>query len=328
MRHNHSGRAGRAGFTLIELLIVMAIIATLVSLTAAAVYKVIGLGPRTACRTEIGELETAIRSFQNRFNVDYIPSRIKLCQKMGSYTNAPLDVDSKDYLLRVFPKLNNNNYWTTTGIRWHSSWPPGGSQTATLEGHQCLVFFLGGIPVTNPNGCVGFSTSPNDPSVLGGDRIPPFYDFKSSRLTTDFSGGNNFFSYLDPFPKAKPVINASGNRIDVPAKPYAYFSHYKASNGYSRYATLTPPSDNNILDRLDTPNPPIVGLRAGPYALANTPTPRYYKPDSFEIISAGPDALFGPGGVFSPSDTSGLGTGGEGRDNMTNFTPGRLEGGE
>jgi hypothetical protein len=302
---------------LIELLIVMAIIAILVSLTAAAVYKVLQLGPRTAARTEIGELETGIRAFQTKFEVEYIPSRIRLCQKVTAYSNSvPLDVDSRDYMLRLFRKmatLNGTTYtgtWATTGIKWDPTWPTGGNQSATLEGHQCLVFFLGGTPVSNPNGCVGFSTNPSDPSLLGGDRIGPFFDFKSSRLTTAYSGGSNFFSYLDPFPKAKPII-VSGNRVDVPAKPYAYFSHYKSVNGYPRYTG----SDNALLG-------------VSPYAQSLTPAPRYYKPDSFQIITAGPDALFGPGGVWTPGNTAALGPNGEGRDDMSNFVPGRLEGGE
>jgi general secretion pathway protein G len=319
MRHNHSGRAGRPGFTLVELLIVMAIIAILVSLTAAAVYKVIGLGPRTACRTEIGELETAIQNFQNKFGVDYVPSRIRLVKNIAAYGTNPagLDLDSRDYMLRLFPKIKTQ--WSTTaGIKW--SQDPTWNGDSILEGHQCLVFFLGGIQVTTPNaGCVGFSTNPNDPSVLGGDRVGPFYDFKSGRLVglphPPSTVPEKFFSYLDPF-SPPPAVGK---------KPYAYFSHYKALNGYNRYATLTPPSDNNILER---PGQPLLGLTAGPYALALTPAPRYYKPDSFQIISAGPDGLFGPGGVLAPGNTAALGPNGEGRDNMTNFVPGRLEGGE
>jgi general secretion pathway protein G len=322
MRLNDSGRAGRPSFTLVELLIVIGIIAILVSLTSAAVYKVLQIGPRTACRTEIGELEGAIQNFQNKFGVDYVPSRIRLVRNMASYGTSPLDVDSRDYMLKLF--RNCKAQWSSTGINW--SQDPAWNGDSILEGHQCLVFFLGGIQVTTPNnGCVGFSTNPNNPAAPGGDRIPPFFDFKSNRLTTVYaknpydtnaSHTKTFFSYLDPFPNPDPSVNTPPPNA---RKPYLYFSHYKTSNGYNRYGA----TDNVIAHTLPT-DPPAFSV--DPYAQGLTPAPRYYKGDSFQIISAGPDGIFGPGGQWTSSNPSALGP--NGRDDMSNFAPGRLEGGE
>src|SRR5262249_1485200 len=49
--------------------------------------------------------------------------------------------------------------WDTTGI----DWLPGQPGPVTLEGHQCLVFFLGGIPVNGV--CTGFSSNPANPAL-------------------------------------------------------------------------------------------------------------------------------------------------------------------
>src|SRR5204863_6808997 len=84
------------------------------------------------------------------------------------------------------------------------------SPPVTLEGHQCLVFFLGGIPKQGAEpGCLGFSTDPLDPAKLSqvDGRKAPFYNFPPKRLTK--GGCGNFYAFADPFGKGQP---------------YAYFS--------------------------------------------------------------------------------------------------------
>src|SRR5262249_25558652 len=142
------------------------------------------------------------------------------------------------------------------------------SDPVTLEGDQCLVFFLGGIPKqgTEP-GCLGFSSNRLDPAKIGeaAQRKGPFYAFPGNRLVK--RGKTHFYSSAAPFGKAQP---------------YAYFSNFGERNGYHRYGT----SD-------------CAGLGVAPY-YAELKPPRYYKERSYQIISAGADGVFGPGGRWEP----------------------------
>jgi general secretion pathway protein G len=283
-RTTDNGR--RSGFTLVELLVVIAIIAVLVGLTTAAVMKFLVEGPKTANFIEIRQLEVALENARTQFKLgsDQFPSRIMLCEKFAQYQppTSPLVVDSIRFLQQMFPRIDMtiwNNPAPTVGIDWNGN----GAIDPTpfvLEGDQCLVFFLGGIQTGagGINGCLGFSTDPRNPAAQTQSRIGPFYEFKSGRLrviphTTAPSTNAPFFSYFDAY-----------NR-----RPYAYFSSYRQANGYDHYAAL---------------GTDCAALGVWPYAEVWVPR-RYLKPNTFQIISAGPDGVFGVGtnnaaNVWSP----------------------------
>lgn len=267
MRLPPIARVQRTGFTLIELLVVIAIIAILVGLTAAGVMKVMFKGPELQNRNDITQLASAIESFKGKFQVEYIPSRIKLCRTLNQYDpNQQLDKDSIAYLKKLFPRCEAT--WGSSGIDWG---PPGWGNVVTLEGQECLVFFLGGKQVTGPNGVMGFSSnplSPMPPPGVNGD-ITPFAEFKSDRLVPGTNGG--FFVYLDAHKSL----------------PYAYFSSYKSRNNYNRYGSSDCPT-----------------LGVSPYREAAGQN-RYYNPSGFQIISAGTNKLFGPGDAPLPAPRPG-----------------------
>src|SRR5262249_60861996 len=106
---------------------------------------------------------------------------------------------------------------------------------------------------------------------VSGAKIAPFFEFKPSQLRDIH--GRGFFSYLDFYGQ----------------QPYAYFSSYNVVNGYNRYGGTDCPT-----------------LGVWPYAQEWQPVPRFWNPDSFQIISAGRDGKFGPGAtdasrVWSPA---------------------------
>src|SRR5438128_7724814 len=84
-----SARSRRAAFTLVELLVVIAIIIVLASLLLAAVFKALDLANEAATRTDVTQVTAAIQSFQTKFGVNYIPSRLVLCKLQGNYYQAP-----------------------------------------------------------------------------------------------------------------------------------------------------------------------------------------------------------------------------------------------
>ncbi len=296
MRLKQEPRRGRAGFTLVELLIVIAILAILFAMTTVAVGKFLIKGAEVSTRSDISQLSTAIETFKSKFNVEYLPSRIALYEDRAAFNTAagtdPLAAASLRFLKKMFHEdlgivRDANGNPTAVPLDWN-----GNGQADTnphlLEGHQCLVFFLGGIPELdangNPIGVTGFSTNKRVPTQAGGERMGPFFEFKASRLLS-VTGVNapSFPSYVDGYGKM----------------PYAYFSSYGRRNGYNPYTATTPPygSDNTGLT---------------PYQrTANN----FWNPTSFQIISAGEDGQFGTvTGVLTPGESVTAPV----ADNMTN----------
>jgi len=277
MKLQHVTRRGRHGFTLVELLVVIAIIAVLVGMVTAVVLRFLVKGPQTKTQNEISQLTNAVQTFQTTYKVGVFPSRIVLAEKVSYYDpNNPLHTFSVKYLSDMFPGLLRPDanaggaiVWASVGIDWNGNgqidaFDKGG--LVMLEGDQCLVFFLGGIPTNQGGigGCLGFSTNTRNPAQPGGERKGPFYEFVSDRLKD--LRGNGFYSYIDGWDKL----------------PYAYFSSYGKRNGYNRFYGLDGKSDCN-------------SLGVWPYAEALVPTMRYLNPESFQIISSGEDNAFGQG---------------------------------
>ncbi|MCI0456976.1 MAG: prepilin-type N-terminal cleavage/methylation domain-containing protein [Gemmataceae bacterium] len=285
MRPPRTSPTARAGFTLIELLVVIAIIAVLVGLTTAAVMNILRTPAVLQDRTDIQQLDMGIKTFHTKHGF-YFPSRIRLCRTLAEYTNktvpGSLDQKSVEYLNRMFNRLD----WSQ-----QPDWSGGlGLSTGgvILEGDQCLVFFLGGIP-TSGGGTLGFSTDPRNPTKPGGERFR-YFTFKTERLKLLYRG-SPFYSYM----------NAHDN-----ARPYAYFSSYGRENGYDTISRLF--------------NPPVsdcASLNVWPYAASTTPTVRYHNSKTFQIVSAGFDGSFGPGGQWTPATAAAISA--NGRDDVSNF---------
>jgi hypothetical protein len=269
------------------------------------VMKPQGDGDEGMTKSDLSQLSQAISAWQVKFELkEPFPSRIKLCEDYSQYDMAkPLDLDSIGFLQRVWPRLTTKDrdgktVWNTSNgwIDWDGN-KVKASEPFVLEGQECLVFFLGGIPTSQNRsfGCTGFSTNPSNPAYHVNNPystvIPPFFSFDAHRLQIGQSGA--FFHYLDGFGK----------------QPYAYFSSYKTMNGYNRYLRMDSKSDCSA-------------LAVWPYADAPN---RYLNPNTFQIISAGQDGIFGSGspdpnaGPFFTPEMPMYRPGQGGYDDMNNF---------
>jgi prepilin-type N-terminal cleavage/methylation domain-containing protein len=339
----------RAGFTLVEILVVIAIIAILAALLIPAVMQFTNAGYVATCSNELSQMGTAIEAFKQTYKVKYIPSRLVLREYYFDYQIAanptpgtksiPLEEDSVTFLKTIWPNIltpdpatgttpwtNTNPTLGQTGIDWNGNgkFEIGKAKAIVLYGDQVLVFLLGGIPMYNPNGTQGFSTNARDPAFLQQTtgRKGPFFNFQSNRLVKLATNPvmNNpqsqdlvLFSYLNNF-------SAPGQT------PYALFSNYGKTGGYQPYDDKgnLAPIGNFLPSYSDCPYVQTFNSNQPaplPYYEAVSPTIRYYNKDSYQIISAGADGVFGSGGLWLPANAANN-AGVFGRDDQTNFNGG------
>jgi prepilin-type N-terminal cleavage/methylation domain-containing protein len=351
----------RRGFTMIELLVVIIIVAILIGLLLPAINGAIRTAQNAAVSAEISQLSQALENFKNRYG-DYPPSRVILYEN-GSFpvgntvlipgeniTEGVLAQQSLAALRQFFPKValvtsglpapvlagqqNGIPYWYD--FNGNGLFDQG---RYILHGHECLVFFLGGIPlpdtaVTPPNyGMTGFGQDPTNPftnsvnngnNMYNGNRQPPIFEFNPGRLFLD-PNNNTLSSANQVLPAAIPgYYDSLGNNPPGQGTTlnfYAYFSAYRNGN-YN-------PDDVNFFTEDDGANnasqnqlAPVwlnfqrTGFSAipNPYTstqTANVPpgtlpsgTVTFQKAQTYQIISAGRDGQYGVGGQYIPATAS------------------------
>src|SRR5262249_49002039 len=138
------------------------------------------------------------------------------------------DPVSKQFLLGCWPRLQPTVNW--------------GGMAGTLSGDQVLVWALGGMQ-TGPSGtgvCLGFSDHPRHPTQPGGQRIRPFYEFRSNRLIQVAGGRNSAFSYDD---------------VRKHGCPYLYFAAKPGGNQYTADCMAVPGHGARVEPYFDQADP-------------------------------------------------------------------------
>ncbi len=349
----------RRGFTLIEILMVVIIIGILVALLLPAINAAIRAGKNGAVSAEINQLAQALSAFKSKYG-DYPPSRVYLNESGyfpvgGNASNIPVS-GSTDISLgaltqrsliamrKLFPRVvfsttgsaplvNGTTYWYD--FNGNGVYDQGGY---ILQGHQCLVFFLGGVPLYDANtqtyGMSGFGKDPTNPfsnniasdprppyngasnAMYSGNRQQPFYDFNGSRLFADtFDAG---YAALGLGPSGVPgYYDSLGNAPPpAPGSPvttlnfFVYFSSY--GNG------VYDPDDVNLPYESDANGNGPIGLSflysgatdssysPNPYtttltSATTTGTVTFENSQTFQIFSSGLDGLYGVGGQYVSS---------------------------
>jgi len=261
------------------------------------VMKFLGKGNDVKVRSDITQLDLAIANFKQKFEVDYLPSTFTI----------PAMVNQADpnfaYLQKLFPK------W----MRSAAPNSPTGLTSRSLDGNQCLVFFLGGI------NSQGFSTSSSNPfaavAAVGEPRIGPFFDFPMARI--------------DP----------NGRFLDPWGLPYVYMTAINRGYGQSTLNGLLngPGGPQSLLIQIS--GQPDKTVKIYPFVVSvQNNVPRFANPSSHQIISGGANGKTPPtsagvvrGGIGQGSPVSGTtyqvwtpgtgeyGPGGVGGDDWSNF---------
>lgn len=291
----------RGGFTLIEVLTVIAIIGILVGLLVPAVMFARKSVQQSAMTFEVQTLGNAITQYKTKFG-DFPPD--------GS--NAAV---LTAHLRKAFPQIAASEIaLLTTDTLPGTSLPvvnfTNGSPFGVMDPSEALVLFLGGLsedpvfPLSGIGGpffitnTAGVQVTSSVPASARGtiqynvDRNNPIFDFKQAQLTltivsgltvsndesTLFTGGTN---------DILPAYNSGGARV----APYVYFDHrtYSFMTPAGRYFNLYSPNDLGTARpyKSDDLNTTVaVALNADAHY-------RYQSPDSFQVIGAGLDDVYG-----------------------------------
>lgn len=157
-----------------------------------------------------------------------------------------------------------------------------------LTGNQSLVYFLGG-----PTGTGWRVDGPYAPT--GDAKKGPYFDFPANRLTSGTTfGAAAAPMFLDPF-----------------GTPYAYFGSNKTGGKYNP-ANFSVPA---------VPTLSIPASSVSPFMQVLGPPTKWVNETGCQIISAGQDKAFGPGGLMTPG-VGPYASNQNGADDMANFNGG------
>lgn len=283
----------RAGFTLVEVLVTIAIVAVLASLLLVAVGRVVRAGEDAKARNDLSQLSVAIESFKAKYGV-YPPDQITL---KSAYANTIPDNLQYAKLKNIWPRIPR------TGINLGSI-PDG----INLTGAQCLVFFLMG-----PTG-EGFSSNSSQP-FSGVGTVLPQADLPSARLkppsTLGISGWSDAVVYVDVYGKQPILYFATQVNND-----YGVDSNGVGIPNPVTAGLVVDPEDNYP----NTGDPAHGNVKIQPYKLTAT---KFANSHTFQLICAGHDCSFGPGGLWTPGTSFWAATT-AGHDDITNFASGIL----
>ena len=392
-------KSRRRGFTLIELLVVVVIIVTLIALLVPVIASAVRAARNASVQAEINQMAQALADFKTKYG-DYPPSRVILAENgripsvavsnisggLDPTGKIPTDISGLQLANRTVNAMRK--FWprapftiggvldgTSTldpgfGKLWFDFNGNGVAEitaSATplyLQGHECLVFFLGGIPLTINNGqisVIGFDKNPINPFTNGlinsgamysANRNPPFFPFDGGRLNYTNGSSSQIPGYLDSL-RSQPAKqnfyayfstnNGSGyDPNDMNVKNDADFDNTGTQVALQFCAPLAIPAQTGQSQRTlsFSPNPYTMGSTVPNMSLNQTPA--YINAQSYQIISPGTDGGYGTGGIYaaipaggspelastpqnSLTNSNDAGIRTIERDNLTNFHNGKLE---
>jgi prepilin-type N-terminal cleavage/methylation domain-containing protein len=347
----------KRGFTLVEVLVVIVILGILIALLLPAVNSALKTARNAAVLAEINQISTALTDFKSKYG-DYPPSRF-LAVEGGNYSAYLGDTTSLSggtmtdpyspgvgdinlgtlaqrsvrALRTFFPRMTTTGP-LPTGAFYDFNGNGVNDGAYILHGHECLVLFLGGVPLYDTSsgtyGLTGLGKDPTNPftnmivnnAMYNANRQTPFFQFNPGRLYLDPNSGVSGTNYVGTgIPGYYDTLN-SGPAVPATgmANYYAYFSAYGNGNYDPNDVNFPNESDvnasNPILLDFNVPFPTTTSKGFASGAISASPNPYtstltvplatgttggtvvYQSPQTFQIISSGADGLYGVGGQY------------------------------
>ncbi len=275
-------------------------------------------------------------------NGDYSPATVSASTSpslgTGDIALSVLAQRSLVALRKFFPRVVLSTSGTSPAVSTSFFYDFNGNGTNDgayiLQGEQCLVFFLGGVPLydaaSQTYAMTGFGKDPTNPFsnnnpaatyMYNANRQPPFFEFATGRLFADPTdvGSTSLSTVISGMPAYYDSLGNSPPTNGLTLNFFAYFNAY-GSNAYD-------PNDVNFpLEADATGNSPITlsfyapssisSASPNPYtstttvtynATTNTggpPAVTFQNPQTFQIISSGLDGLYGVGGQYLSNTTT------------------------
>ena len=285
------GRRAPHGFTLTELLVVIAIIAVLAAMGSWGVMQALGSAKQTRIKLEIDQLDAAFRTYKDKYG-SYPPNL------QGLAASAAV----RAHIARAFPRYDLtqlNADLTVAGL------------DGKFRPDQALVFWLSGFspdpqhPFVTPGPDPSHSAAPVRGAQIVNGMVPnplqqvavPLFDFDATRLAAVDSNPQIPIMFTNN--GIAPSYFPQGTKPDQSGAPYVYYD----ADTYNSATAATPPPPVRYFNAFGAGTPFMAPTfpNAGPaiyYALDkdgdgvfnNQDT--WANPDSFQIISAGPDAKY------------------------------------
>jgi type II secretory pathway pseudopilin PulG len=327
----------KRGFTLVKTLVVIVIIGLLAALAVLAVIMARNMVRNHVIASDVTNLEMACRTYKKKFG-EYPPDFAFVNDSSVPARQTAAQAVVLRHLARAFPRYNPGGVGTWDGFT--ADLATANIDATCLSPRTALAFWLGGIPDPDndflPSGFAADSTNPFQTPAKHASRIPPFFDFDSTRLKpilgASESGATRAWLY---WPKGISVDVGGGS--DNVGGAITYF---RAENGV--YGVTYTDATGNI--KTDTKAQTDLGDQNSPQGVvwpavdmrSSSTGPIYVNPQSVQIFSSGLDVRFGAYSSTNAVTISGtkynllaFPTGDnylpQTYDNITNFSGGKLE---
>jgi prepilin-type N-terminal cleavage/methylation domain-containing protein len=292
----------RRGFSLIELLVVIVIIGILVGLLVPGVMTAYRRSQEFAIEQEVNQLSLAIEAFKTKYG--FYPPDFTRITDVNQFI---------PYLNRIAPNhsesANLTTWWTQVGSKLNAAGP-----------QSSYVFWLSGLAKNKQYPLTGNTGNPLPAYNVGTVEREVFFDFKSERLYYPLDLPS---SPAGPYPTTMTTVITvqNPNRLVGELIKNSYSPMIAT---YSQFSGNCQPFVFFELKSLTVlPAPSFVNTSNALYNLApyNNGS-EFFNKDKFQLIAPGMDSLFSATSTNNPNIGN---CNPRERDNITNFSEGRLE---